>query len=217
MNRAGRFAGVTIVLTAIAMLAVLAAGCGGSSTTSEAQGQSSTTAGSTAMETKQYTNSDYKFSFSYPATWEMKSDVTTDASSGGGSVFSTGAFDPKGTVLNDILRDGAVVSIYKLNITVDDSMMGELRPEVETVVAEMGKQQEGLKTLEALQETTLGGIPGFKVTYSFPADGVQLVSTLYFLFQRDLEYQVTLQSAETLWDKLGPEFDTVLKSFKVDR
>jgi hypothetical protein len=164
------------------------------------------------VETKKYSNTDYKFSFAYPAKWELRDDVTMQATAGGGAVLSVGAFDSAGTVAGETLVDGVVVSLYKLNRVVDESVMPQIRSEVENVVSQL-EQQQGLKIVEPLQETTLSGIPGYKVTYSFPMNEVPLKSTIYFLFSGSIEYQLSLQSAEQAWDKLKPEFDAVTGSF----
>lgn len=218
MNRCRR---IPIILVAALMAALsfvaATAGCGQSTTSTTAPTTATTATSSPTVDSKAYQDSTYGFSFQYASGWQIKKDVSMEAGSGSGPVYSMGVFDPEGTVTNDILRDGVVLSLYKLNVTVDDSMMGDLRTEVESVVADLETQQEGLKTLEPLQDVSVGGIPGFKVTYSFPADGVSLVSTLYFLFAGNLEYQVSLQSAESRWDELKPSFAAVTQSFAVKR
>jgi hypothetical protein len=71
-----------------------------------------------------------------------------------------------------------------------------------------------MKVVEALAETTVAGMSGFKVTYSFNKNGAPAVSTMYFLFSGAVEYQVTVQAAEKNWGADKLVFDALLASFK---
>jgi hypothetical protein len=221
----GGFA-MAVLLLLVVMLPMALAGCGGDGTDQAAADAATTisaeeeTPETTAppaadLDTEQYTNEEHGFSFDYPAAWEIKDDLTEQTSAGGNSIFSIGAFDPDGTVANDTLLDGVVVNLYQLNVQVDDSNLADIRAEMEGMLAGMESSQEGLSTIAPLEDIKVGSLPGFKVTYAFPQEGVPLVSTLYFLFQDDVEYQVIVQSAEELWEDLQPNFDTVVKSFAV--
>jgi hypothetical protein len=161
---------------------------------------------------KFYTNDQYKFGFDYPRTWEINADIAKQASAGSSAVFNVGAFDPNGTVINNTQVDGVVVSVYKLKATVDTTTMDELRAEIETGIDQL-QQAQNAKTLEPLTSVTINGLQGFSVTYSFPFGDQQAISTLYLLFKGDVEYQVTLQAAEALWQQIQPQLRLVINSF----
>jgi hypothetical protein len=200
------------LMVVIAVLAAFAAfafvGCGGSSA-----GPTSTNA--SGMAVRHYSNTTYKFSFDYPANWQINTDISKQSTSGAQAAFNVGAFDPKGTIVSKTQIDGAAVSIYNLQVTIDSSNLGDIRPQIEAAVNQLTQSTPGVKTLAALSNTTVNGISGFTVTYSFPYQNTPVVSALYFLFKGNREYQLTLQSAETLWQKLQPQMKSVTDSFTV--
>jgi len=170
--------------------------------------------GSTATGVKTYTDTDYGYSFEYPAGWQVQEGASADVTAGGSAAASVGVYDPKGAVAQDTYIDLAEVSVYKLNVTIDDSMMPEVKSEVESVIAGLESQASDMKTIEALAETTVGGMSGFKITYTFSKNAAPVTSTLYFLFSGAVEYQVTVQAADENWSAKKPAFDALLASFK---
>lgn len=170
--------------------------------------------GSAATGVKTYTDADYGYSFEYPAGWKLQKDDSAEISAGGDAVGNVGVYDPKGAVAQGSAIDLAQVSVYKLTVTIDDSMMPLLKTEVESVLAGLESQASDIKTVEALAETTAGGMSGFKVTYSFTKNAAPAISTMYFLFSGAMEYQVTVQAAEENWSADKPVFDALLASFK---
>jgi hypothetical protein len=170
--------------------------------------------GSTATGLKTYADADYSFSFEYPASWQLQKGGSADITAGGSSSGSVGVYDPKGAVAQKTYIDVAQVSVYKLNQTVDDSMMPQIKTEVESVLASIEGQAPDMKTMDPLAETTVGGMSGFKVTYSLAKNGAPVTSTMYFLFSGALEYQVTVQAADENWSADRAIFDALLASFK---
>ena len=195
---------MTCLLLAIT---VALAGCGGSS--------GSTTVSTTAnTPVKTYSDSENGYSFQYPATWTVQEGSTADLSAGGTAAASVGVYDPKGTIVNSIAVDMAQISLYKLNLTVTDSMMSDIKVQVQDVLSSLESRAGQIKTLEKLSETTVNGMKGFKVTYSLTKEKAPVVSTLYFLFSGKTEYQVTVQAAKANWDTDKVIFDSMLASFK---
>jgi hypothetical protein len=184
-------------------------------TTSTAPSPSSTPPGgtATAADSGHYTNSDYNFSFDYPSAWQIDTDVTKQAAAGSAAIFSVGAFNPHGTIVENTQIDGAAVSVYKLKQAVDASTLSQLRTEIEEGVSQL-EQAQNAKTLQPLKEATINGLQGFTITYSFAFKDTPAVSALYLLFKGDIEYQVTLRSAEELWQKLEPQMNMVINSFR---
>lgn len=200
---------MVVIAVMVGLVAFAIMGCGGSSSS----GPTSTNASGVAV--RHYTNSTYKFSFDYPANWQINTDISKQSTSGAPAAFNVGAFDPKGTIVNKTQIDGAAVSLYNLQVTIDSSNLGDIRPQIEAAVNQLTQLTPGVKTLAALSDTTVNGIPGFTVTYSFPYQNTPVVSALYFLFKGNHEYQLTLQSAETLWQNLQPQMKSVVDSFTV--
>lgn len=189
-------------MMAILVVVALAAGACGSSGDSNGSG------------TKTYTDADYGFSFEYPVDWQLQEGDSSDVTAGGSATKSVGVFDPEGAVADDTYIDLAQVSIYELNLTVDESMMPEIQAEVEQVLASLESQATDMETVEALSETKVGEAPGFKATYSFSKNGAPVTSTLYFLFSGDIEYQLTLQAASENWEANAPIFEAMVASFE---
>jgi hypothetical protein len=125
-----------------------------------------------------------------------------------------GVFDPKGAKAGDTYIDLMLVSVYKLNATVDDSLLPQLKSEIESVLKSLESQGTGMKVQEALAETTAAGMKGYNVTYTFTKDGAPCTSTLYFLFDGNMEYQLTTQAADENWAADQPIFDAMIASFK---
>ncbi len=169
---------------------------------------------SAASGAKVYTDPDYGFSFEYPANWQIQEGDSSDVTAGGSATTSVGVFDPEGAVADDTYVDLVQVSVYELNVAVDESMMPDIQAEVEQVLASLESQAANIETVEALSETTVGDVPGFKVTYSFSKGDRPVTSTLYFLFDGGLEYQLTMQAATENWEKNTPIFDALVSSFQ---
>ncbi len=190
-----------VMILLVAAFSVLVAGCSGS--------------GDDASDGfKTYSNGQYRYSFQYPGSWKLQEGVSADVSAGGSAAANVGVYDPDGAVAEDTYIDMAQISVYELNTTVDESMMAEIKGEVEGVLASLESQAGDLQTVEALTETTVNGMSGFKVTYSFAKNGAPVQSTLYFLFSGDLEYQVTVQAAQDHWEAKKPVFDGIIASLK---
>jgi hypothetical protein len=163
---------------------------------------------------KIYTDPDYGFSFGYPADWQLQQGDSSDVTAGGSATVSVGVFDPEGAVADDTYVDLAQVSVYELNVTVDESTMPEIQAEVEQVLGSLEDQTADIQIVEALSETEVGGMPGFEVTYSFSKGSAPVTSTLYFLFDGSIEYQLTLQASTDNWEKNTPVFEALVSSFE---
>jgi hypothetical protein len=213
-----RFALATMACLLLVTMVALA-GCGGSdagTTPSNSSGSTGSSSVSTTEDStlKTYSNGEYSYSFQYPETWTLQEGSTADVSAGGTAVANVGLYDPDGTVAQDTYIDMAQVSVYKLNVTVDGSMMADIKTEVQNVLSSLESQAGEIKTMEALAETTVNGMSGFKITYSLTKENAPVVSTLYFLFSGNMEYQVTVQASKENWDAKKLIFDALIGSFK---
>ncbi len=197
---------VGIVLLVLLVAAFALPACGSSS--------SSTSTGAGAADTKTYTDADYGYSFAYPSSWKIQEDTTVDASAGATSAGGASVFDPNGAKVESTYIDLMLVSVYKLTVTVDDSVFPQLKSEIEAVLASLESQGTGMKVQVPLAETTAAGMKGYNVTYTFTKDGAPCTSTLYFLFDGNMEYQLTTQAADENWAADQPIFDAMIASFK---
>ena len=178
--------------------------------------------GSTATGVETYTDPAYGFSFDYPADWKLKVyEVTPETipNSGGaivwgGKVSDVGFLDRDGATAADTYMDGAEVRAYYMGRPIDESNMSSLKSQLESAGLDLGSGVTDVKILEALTETSMGGMKGFKRTHSFVKDGVPFVTTLYILFSGPMEYTVHTQAAEEKWTANQPIFDAFLASFK---
>lgn len=196
----------TIVALAMLLMAATLVACGSG-------GDSSGTTAAGGVETKTYTDSDYGYSFDYPETWKVEDSATSDVTAGGSATGNVGVYDPQGTVVDKTYLDLMMVSVYKLNGVVDDSVIPQLKGEIESVLASLESQDSSMKVEQALAETTAAGMKGYKVTYTFTTKDTPTTSTLYFLFKGDTEYQLTTQASTANWAADQPIFDAMIASF----
>jgi hypothetical protein len=197
----------TIAAMAMLLMAATILACGSSG------GASDTTAAGVG-ETKTYTDPDYGYSFDYPESWKVDDSASSDVTAGGAATGTVGVYDPKGTVVDKTYLDLMMVSVYKLNGVVDDSIIPQLKGEIESVLAGLESQDDSMKVESALAETTVAGMKGYEVTYSFTKNETPTTSTLYFLFNGDTEYQLTAQASNENWETDQPIFDAMIASFR---
>jgi len=122
--------------------------------------------------------------------------------------------DPDGARGDNYYIDLFQVSIYELNITVDESTLPEVKPQLEEMIVGIGSQDSSWKILEPLSDATVGGLSGFETLVTHLMDGEQVNSRLYFLFDGSTEYELMLQAATESWDAVQADFEAILASFK---
>jgi hypothetical protein len=168
--------------------------------------------GDTDPGTKTYTDDTYGYSFDYPGDWVVQEGDNADVTAGSGSEGGVSVYDPEGTVAGEAYIDLFQVSVYELAVTVDDSMMPEIKGEVERLLADLETQGGWTRTID-LTDTAVGDVKGYEVTYTFTTDGTPATSTFYFLFTGAVQYQLTRQAATKNWEKMQPDFDAIVSSF----
>jgi hypothetical protein len=195
-----------LILTAtIALVAALAAGC------SASVGSSS---GSTDLVT--YDNAEYGFSLQHQERFSETGDTSYGTTGGSGAAFNIGFVDPEGATTEGGTTgiDGILVSVYQMKQSIEPEQVPLLRDSLESVVAGLKKNQPDA-LFQPLEETTVNGTPGFKMAYTMPSGGEQLVAETYFLIKGDKEYQLTIQSAEENWEANKPALQQSVDSFTV--
>ncbi len=200
----------TTVSTATSTPTSTSAGAGGSSTTVP----SATTVTASTGAIKTYEDAAYHYAFDYPKDWQFTEDVSVTGSAGGSSVKTVGVFDSKGDRAGDTLLNGVAISIYKLNATVDESLMQAFKDELSSALPSLEGQLTDPVTVEPLRSTSINGVPGFETTYTFKSGAKTLRSRMLFLVQGDVEYQITVQSVDGSWQKELPKLNLVLSSFR---
>lgn len=169
--------------------------------------------GETTSETKTYVDEDYGYSFQYPGDWIVQQGGTADVTAGSSSEGGVSVYDPDGAVAGDYYIDLFQVSVYELAVAVDESMMSEIKNEVESMLNDL-EAQGGWTRTEDLSDASVNAIDGYRVTYTSTTDGTPTTSTFYFLFAGDLEYQLTLQAATENWEEKQPEFEAIVAGFQ---
>jgi hypothetical protein len=170
--------------------------------------------GGKTSDVKTYTDKTYGFSFDYPADWKVEEGDQAEVTAGAAAAASVGAFDPKGANTGSSYVDLVEVSVYKLNTTVDESMMPAVKQEIESTFANLESQGGDWKAIEPLSDVSLAGLSGWKTSYTFSMKETPARCTFYMLFGGATEYQLLVQAAESSWQANRANFDAFLASFK---
>jgi hypothetical protein len=196
VKRARGFIVTGIVVLAVALFAAVLAACG--------------------SDEKLYTDSTYGYSFAYPSGWKVQ-EGTSAVTAGGQSSGSVGVYDSNGTKVGNTYVDLAMIMVYNLSLKVDDPWSSEIQSELEDVLTALENQTADVQVEKALSQTTTAGLKGYSITYTFTKDGTAMRSTLYFLFDGVMEYELTEQAAVSVWDTKKPVLDAIIGSFKAGK
>jgi hypothetical protein len=202
----------TTISTATSTPTSTSVGASGTSATTSTASTPTTVAASAVIKT--YEDATYHYAFDYPKDWQFTEDVSVTGSAGGSSVKTVGVFDPKGDRNGDTLLDGVAISIYQLTTTVGESLMSAFKDELSSALPSLEGQLTDPVTVEPLRDTSINGVPGFETTYTYSNGGKTVRSRMLFLVKGDIEYQITVQSVESSWQKELPKLNVVLNSFR---
>jgi len=119
-----------------------------------------------------------------------------------------------GTVVDKTYVDVAMVMVYTLNVTVDDPWTDTWRTQMEGLLSQLEGQAADMQVDEPLKQTTLAGLKGYYASYTFTKGDKPIRSALYFLFDGDVEYELTMQACTYVWDQAKPSFEVMVKSFR---
>ncbi len=206
----------TAVIAGIALIIGLA-GCSSSSEGGAGDSASPTAEATTAVpaDVTTYTSDQYGFSFQYAPPFEEKSDTTWEAQSEASSADTVAVFDVEGTQVGGQYRDAFVVNTYQLNTEITDENLEQVATELEQSVIPQLEQSTDDMQISELVSTEVNGLKGYQADATFTVEGTPMTSTLYFLFDGDLEFQLLAQSATDRWSELQPTFQTMVDSFQV--
>lgn len=174
-----------------------------------------TESGKTSGKLSTYTDPDFGFSFQYPEEWKIEEGNSGEITAGANAVKQVVAYDPAGASVDGHGVNLAQVSVYKLKVVVDESMMDAVRQEMESLLVNLESQDSSWHRTEELTQTKVGNLPGFRVSYDFSLDGKPAKTTFYFLFTGDMQYQLTLQTVAEDWENYEDEFKGFVDSFSV--
>lgn len=205
-------AGIALAMGLAGCSAEVSVGGGGNSETPSASASAEQTMPTDAQT---YTSDKYGFSFSYAPPFKQLNDTSWQAQSGASSADSVAVFDTDGTEVGGQYRDAFVVNVYELNATITDENMDDVKSELEqSVIPQLEQSSEDMQISE-LTPTTVSGLNGYQADAQFSVDDTPMTSTMYFLFDGDIEYQLLTQSATDRWDELAPAFEAMVNSFSV--
>jgi hypothetical protein len=195
-----RVRGIRLLVLAVALtlgVSGLVAGCGSGSAP------------------KTYTDTTYGFSFAYPGDWQVDTTNSSGVSVGAEPTRIVTAGDPKGAKAGSTGLDLFMIRIYELKQVVDKTMLPEVLPLLEGLIADYQTQDPTFKVVAPFKETTVGGVPGYEVTGTFDENAdTPMKTTFYFLFSGKIEYQLVLQAAASTWQADQAVFADFLASFK---
>ncbi len=201
----------TVLTIILAVLALTAGACGSEPATISVVTASS----STEMQMSTYTDPTYGFSFDYPSNWKITNGRGTELNAGSAAETSVQAGDPDGAVVNGTGIDGVVVNVYELNLPIDESLLPEVKPQLEAAVADLVSQDASWEIVQPLTESEDTVLPGFWAAFTFDWDAEHPVNTMsFYLFDGAIEYQLMFQAAVENWDADQAIFETILSSFK---
>ncbi len=208
-NRASRPSYVVLMLSVVLILGVcgFSVGCGSEDVVD-------TTSPADTAEVKSYTDPIYGFSFDYPADWKLDEDSGAEIEGGINAAKGVSVFDPQGASNGRYFLNVFQVSVYELAMTIDDSVLPDVKPQLESAIAGVASQDESWETLEAMSAAEAGGLNGFKTTVTHALDGEMVKSTLYFLFDGSIEYELMLQAGVEDWETAQADLGAVLASFR---
>ena len=162
-----------------------------------------------------YTDATYGYSFQYPHSWTLQQgDDSASVTAGAIAKGNVGVYNPKGSHSSGNYFDLAEVSVYELKVTVDNSMMGDIKQQVQQMFDQLVSQGSDWKALDALADVTVGGLPGWTISYSFGSADAPSTCRFYVIFGGNLEYQLVVQASTKNWAADQPVFDAFVQSFK---
>jgi hypothetical protein len=209
----------TVAIAGLALIVGLG-GCSSSSdsgTGGESASPTAEASPSSALpaDAKTFTSDKYGFSFQYAPPFEEKSDTTWQAESEASAADTVAVFDVEGTQVGGQYRDAFVVNTYQLNTEITDENLDQVATELEQNVIPQLEQSSDEMQISELVSTEVNGLKGFQADATFSVDGTPMSSTLYFLFDGNLEFQLLTQSATDRWEELQPTFTAMVDSFQV--
>jgi hypothetical protein len=160
---------------------------------------------------KSYTDPDYGFSFEFSGDWTLGAVLPSDLE--GGVTESVGAFDPEG-VMSEDGYDFVSVRVYDITPGAPEVTAESLQTEFESWLTDAQGFYSGMQIVEPITAAKVGGLDGYKATFTFTDQGVALRTTEYVLLSDTVMYDLFLQSAEETWAANQEIFAGFLSSFK---
>jgi hypothetical protein len=197
-------AAIAAFLALVGLVSLLAA-CAGASSAGYAGSQTSA---------QSYADKTYGYTFEYPAGWKLHEGDGATITAGAAAKGNVGAYDPKGSHSGGSYDDVVEVSVYELTVTVDESMMPDIKTQIQQIFGNLASQEGNWKALDSLTDTKVGGLPGWTISYSFDSDAGPAYCRFYVVFGGALEYQLLVQASTKNWEADQPLFDAFVASFK---
>ena len=178
-------------------LTVLGVSCGGSGDAPDP--------GSEGAEQTAQTYDDNGVTFEYPPEWEEFPAEASATTAGSNELWSATVGPDKTNLVN--------ITAYRLNIEVTEDNLDSIEAELDQVIQDVVKQAGGEITSGPTADE-VAGLPGY--TYAWEGvevSGEQKDSSVYFLFDGDIEYFFNCQFSEETADEVQSGCDQILESF----
>ncbi len=176
---------ISAVVSVLLLVVLTVSGCGGDKTS-----------------TAKFDTPTYPFSFDYPDGWKVTRNPAF--------VFgSDDAVRSVGVTLKEP-DDEITVAQYELDKELPDGFNAN-QEEIDRIVRRLTRQSNGSSSDSI--EVSFGGIPGYQYVVEYPGgNGVELLTTLTFLFQGKNEFLVNCQSSPANRAALDAGCEQVLNS-----
>lgn len=159
-----------------------------------------------------YTDPDYGFSFQYPGSWKIDESAPSELPMGVSK--SVGAFNPDGTGVDDVGFDFVSADLYDIDKNGTGITPATLKTDFEGWLEDMKTSDSTMQIVEAPTPATIGGMTGYKATYTFTQQDKKLRSTEYVLLGNAIMYDLYLEAGEDNWAGDQEIFAAFLASFK---
>jgi len=163
---------------------------------------------------KTYTDPQYGYSFSHPASWEVFAD---------NSMLPLIAAPMEGAENASIVMIGnssdsnadevAMLGVVRADLPVDvdrSQIAAELQYEFDQIAA----TQPGISVIEPVYPTTVGGVDGWKVTLSYGVGPVSMTMSSCILLDGNTTYLLVAAATGDAWDNNRKTFERFFDSFK---
>jgi hypothetical protein len=168
----------------------------------------------TSGGTTRYSNDQFGISFEITDRFEQGEEATGTGSTDQ-AAFSVVFLDPDGVVVDDIAVDTLKVSVYELGQEITPDLMPDFKASLDSSLTQL-QQADPTMQAQALTETTVNGVPGWKTDYTKSVSDVPINARTYFLVAGTKEYQITMWSAQENWSKNEPDLQAAVDSFTVE-
>jgi hypothetical protein len=161
-----------------------------------------------------YNNADFGFSVGYPVGWLQAKPQTGDPTKGA-AAFTILWADPEGGGTGKTTVDGTAVSVYQLNQAIRPEQVKQSAANFRAIIGALVAKYKGLKVVQPVRYTEVGGAPAYTVMYVYKAGGTDVAAMSEALPKGKNVYWMTGQASKATWDKVRPQLVASLSSLRL--